>query len=143
MSTCFVLAVIICISVTFASEVSTSKLLKSTLRSPFNAPGLNGVGAMESSGSLVTNEQSVGPIEAIREEIVDFVEGFTYAESREEVFDHLLDVVDRSKAIFGIAAGTYIAKSIFFNPRSAQKIAKDVSLDMRAAEAAKWGRRAM
>ena len=96
----------------------------------------------EKKVAMVNDNEMPGPIETVFEEVVDIIEG-SYAESREEVFDHIVDVVDRNKAVFGVAAGTLLVKNVFLNPKSAQKLAKDVSFDMRAVEAAKWGRRAI
>ena len=126
---------------TTAAEVSTKAMRAHRRMAPFGNVAV--VDGSSSSGSveLAKHEQSRGPIEAFREEIIDIVEGFMVAESREEAVEHALDVMERNKAVFGVAAGVFVAKNVLFSPKSAEKLARDVGKEMRAAEITKWGRR--
>jgi len=88
------------------------------------------------------DEEQYGVLEKMRDEVVDLWEGFAYAESREEIMEHAIDILERNKVVIGSMAVAAVVKSAFFNPEAAEKVARDLGKEMRATEAAKWGKRA-
>lgn len=76
-----------------------------------------------------------------KDELQDIGEGFIYAESNSERFDHLVDVVIRHRVVLGAVAGGYLLKSRILAGQRAQQVAKNVVKNLHADEISKWGRR--
>jgi hypothetical protein len=77
----------------------------------------------------------------VRDEIVDAVEGFTYAETNSERLDHISDLVTRHRGAIGLLSGAWFLKSRILKAASANARASTAFSTSRALEAAKWGTR--
>lgn len=87
-------------------------------------------------------KSSFSIFDEVKEEILYIGEGFIDAESAAEVVEHASEVLDRHKGlIIGGLGITFAVRSILSPAKEAAGIAKNSALNLRAAEAKKWGTR--
>jgi hypothetical protein len=82
-------------------------------------------------------------VDRVRDEVLDIVEGISLAEDKEEIFEHVLDVIDRNKGLIFAVGGGFFLKTKVFGAAAANTASISKIRDLQAQEAAKWGRRAI
>ena len=111
-------------------------------------PGISTTSSLRSSSTSKTHlvvemeKSSFSIFDEVKEEILYIGEGFIDAESAAEVVEHASEVLDRHKGlIIGGLGITFAVRSILSPAKGAAGIGKNSALNLRAAEAKKWGTR--
>ena len=77
-------------------------------------------------------------IKNVQDEVLDIYDAVVCAETNEERFEGIVDILDRHKLVLVGGSAALILKSRF-GVKSAQHLGKDLINEMRSAEAKKWG----